>query len=241
MAITLYDLTDKDGRRYSPYGWRIRMALAHKRLNAAVELCWHGDTEKLKFSGQSLVPVLVDNDIVVHDSWNIACYLDEAYPNRPMLMDGAQARATTRFINLWMDEQIGRPLVRSLYLDIWNSLHSKADADAFRKKREDRIGRTLEALHADREKDFEEVNRLIGPLNELLRRQPFVAGQAPAYPDYIVFGTLQMPRILNGAEIILNQDAIVEWRDRMRQLFGGLAESAAGLTPPSKAPPSRAS
>src|SRR5436190_20009734 len=81
LALTFYDLVDKSGRRYSPYGWRIRMALAHKGLDAAVELCWHSDKEKLAFSGQHLVPVLRDPGKAVHDSWNIACYLDQTYPD----------------------------------------------------------------------------------------------------------------------------------------------------------------
>jgi glutathione S-transferase len=144
VAITLYDLVDKDGKRYSPYGWRIRMALAHKGLDAAVELCWHSDKKKLSFSGQSLVPVLVDDQQVVGDSWNIACYLDEAYPNRPMLMGGEEGRSFARFMNLWTDSIIGRPLVRSLYLDIWKSLHPNADRNEFRKRREQRNGATLE-------------------------------------------------------------------------------------------------
>ena len=118
LAITLYDLVDKDGKRYSPYGWRIRMALAHKGLHATIELCWHSD-RKLSFSGQPLVPVLVDGTRVVNDSWNIACYLDEAYPDRPMLMECPHGRSFARFFNVWVDTIIGRPLVRSLYLDIW--------------------------------------------------------------------------------------------------------------------------
>ncbi len=118
MALTFYDLVDKDGRRYSPYGWRVRMALAHKGLDAAVELCWHSDKEKLSFSGQHLVPVLRDGERAVSDSWTIACYLDEAYPDRDRLMDGAQGRAFAKFLNSWTDTIVGRPLVRSLYLDI---------------------------------------------------------------------------------------------------------------------------
>ena len=137
MPITLYDLVDKDGRRYSPYGWRIRMALAHKGLPAVTELCWHSD-RKLSFTGQSLVPVLVDGARVVADSWKIACYLDEAYPDRPMLMEGVQGHAFAKFINGWTDTIIGRPLVRSLYLDIWRSLHPAANRDEFRKRREER-------------------------------------------------------------------------------------------------------
>ena len=130
----------------------------------------------------------------MNDSWAIACYLDEAYPDRPMLMDGAQGRSFAKFLNTWTDTIVGRPLVRSLYLDILQSLHPSADAHEFRRRREERNGATLEALHASRAKDFAEINRAMMPLNELLRQQPFVAGDAPAYVDYIVFGTLQMPR-----------------------------------------------
>ena len=114
MPITLYDLVDKDGRRYSPYGWRIRMALAHKGLPAVTELCWHSD-RKLSFTGQSLVPVLVDGARVVTDSWKIACYLDEAYPDRPMLMEGVQGHAFAKFINGWTDTIIG-PAPRTVAL-----------------------------------------------------------------------------------------------------------------------------
>jgi glutathione S-transferase len=225
LAITLYDLVDKDGRRYSPYGWRIRMALAHKGLDPAVELCWHSDKEKLSFSGQHLVPVLRDGEHAVSDSWKIACYLDEAYPDRPLLMSGEQGGSFAKFINNWTDTIIGRPLVRSLYLDILHSLHPGADANEFRRRREERNGATLEVLRANRAKDFEELNREMAPLNQLLRDQPFIAGAAPAYPDYIVFGTLQMPRHLNGVDPLApQQEAVIRWRDAMRQLFNGLAD-----------------
>ena len=229
VAMKLYDLVGKNGMRYSPYGWRIRMALAHKRFDdIEYELCWHSDHKKLSFSGQSLVPVLVDNGMVISNSWKIACYLDDAYSDRPMLMEGVQGRAFAKFINGWMDTQIGRPLVRSMYLDIWTCLHPDADRDDFRKRKEERAGNTLEALRANRAKDFEELNKMFAPLNELLRHQPFVSGEAPAYPDYIVFGTLQMPRCLNGVEVLsTQQEAALKWRDRMRQLFGGLAGSGA--------------
>ena len=80
-------------------------------------------------------------------------------------------------------------------------------------------------MFSNRTKDFEELNRSIAPLNELLRHQPFVAGSKPAYVDYIVFGTLQMPRRLNNIDPLTSQqDAILRWRDAMRGLFDGLAE-----------------
>jgi glutathione S-transferase len=32
--------------------------------------------------------VLVDGETAITDSWHIACYLDEAYPDRPSLFGG---------------------------------------------------------------------------------------------------------------------------------------------------------
>jgi glutathione S-transferase len=225
LPITFYDLVDRDGRRYSPYGWRVRMALAHKGLDAVVELTWHSDKNKLAFSGQHLVPVIKDGGRSVNDSWVIANYLDEAYADRPMLMDGPVARSFAKFLNTWMDQIIGRPLVRSLYLDILKSLHPDADAVEFRRRREERNGATLEALHANRAKDFAELNHGLLPLNELLKQQDFVTGQAPAYADYIVFGTLQMPYRLDIEPLLPQNDAVIRWRGAMRKLFDRLGES----------------
>ena len=60
------------------------MALAHKGLekDAVVELIRFSDKEKLAFSGQKLVPVIVDGDRVVNDSFAIALYLMRLIPMR---------------------------------------------------------------------------------------------------------------------------------------------------------------
>jgi glutathione S-transferase len=191
------------------------MALLHKQLKCDVELCYHSD-KKLEFTGQRLVPVLVDNGRAIPDSWNIARYLDEKYPERPLLLNDPQTRSFARFINIWTDTIVGRPLVRSMYLDIWRSLHPDADPVTFRKHREERNKATLEELHARREQDFHEVNRALAPLNTLLSEQPYIAGEEPAYVDYIVFGTLQMPRHLGGIEPLSPEHtALRKWRERI--------------------------
>ena len=61
MTLRLYDLAGaQPERRFSPYCWRIRLALAHKNL--PVETIPWRFTEKAEIaaSGQTLVPVLVD-------------------------------------------------------------------------------------------------------------------------------------------------------------------------------------
>src|SRR3546814_19583617 len=55
MTRTLYELVGAEDRRFSPYCWRIRMALAHKGLHAELEPCRFTEKHKLAFSGQKLV------------------------------------------------------------------------------------------------------------------------------------------------------------------------------------------
>src|ERR1700692_3258594 len=102
MALILYDLAGAEAdRRFSPYCWRIRMALAHKGL--AVETIPWRFTEKdvIAPSGPRLGRVLVDGERWVADSWTIAEHLDEAYRDRPTLFGGEGAKALTRFYADW--------------------------------------------------------------------------------------------------------------------------------------------
>jgi hypothetical protein len=86
MTIKLYELAGaEDNRRFSPYCWRIRFALEHKQLEFETVACRFTDNNVIAFSGQNKVPVLVDGNEVVSDSWAIACHLEQTYPDRPSL------------------------------------------------------------------------------------------------------------------------------------------------------------
>jgi len=92
--IRLYDLAGEDpDRRSSPYCWRIRMALAHKALDFETVPWRFTEKEAIAFSRQGRVPVIVDGDRTVHDSWKIAEYLEEAYADRPLLLPGGRGVA----------------------------------------------------------------------------------------------------------------------------------------------------
>jgi glutathione S-transferase len=69
MAITLYDLAGAEAdRRFSPFCWRTRLALAHKDL-AVETVPWRlTETDKIAFSSQGKVPVIVDGGKTVYDS-----------------------------------------------------------------------------------------------------------------------------------------------------------------------------
>ena len=82
MGRKMFDLCGRDERlRFSPYCWRVKFALAHKGLDCEFVPWKFTDKEALAFSDQSKVPVLVDGDETVVDSYEIFRYLDRVYPD----------------------------------------------------------------------------------------------------------------------------------------------------------------
>jgi glutathione S-transferase len=226
MARQLYELCGTDpARRFSPYCWRSRMALAHKGLEAEVVPWRFTDTAALAFAHYDKVPVLVDGDRVVTDSWAIAVYLEGAYPEAPRLFQGPPE--SQRFTPTWCDAVLLPALARLIVSDI-PPLLAPADAAYFIESREKRFGMPLAAVTAGREAKLPEFRALLHPLRMVLRGQEFLGGRAPDYGDFAVFGTLMWPRSVSPLPLLERDDPVHAWRERMLDLFGGLARAAPG-------------
>ena len=228
MTIKMYDLAAaEDDRRFSPYCWRIKMVLAHKGLKVETIPWRFHEKEAIAFSGQGLVPVLVDGERVVHDSWEIALTLDEAYPGEPRLFEGHQSKALAFFFKHWCEQTVHLPIFRATILDLYANLHAK-DREYFRTSRENRFGQTLEQFGADREGALKALRTALGPLRPVLKEQPFVSGRLPAFSDYALFGAFQWARAMSPVQLLAGDDPVHAWRERMLDLYGGLARSAKG-------------
>jgi len=228
MTRKLYDLAGADpDRRFSPYCWRTKLALAHKGLEVETIPWRFTERDVIAFSGQGRVPVLVDGETVVSDSWSIANYLEDTYPDRPSLFGGAGGRALARFVNSWADTvQLGG-MIRLVVADIHAHLHEK-DRGYFRESREKRFGATLEQVAFDREQRLPAFRQSLDPLRLTLKSQPFLAGEAPAYADYIVFGGFQWCRCISAFTLLEPDDLVAQWRERIFALFDGMPGRALG-------------
>ena len=224
MALTLYELAGCEGRRFSPYCWRSRFALAHKGLDVDYEPCRFTEKGKIAFSGQERVPVLVDGSRTIADSWDIACHLEDTYRDRSPLFGGPTSRGLTRFVNDWTDQSLLPAISPVIIADICNWLEPEDEA-YFRTTREKRYGKTLEAVQADRTEHLEALHRVLAPLRRLLREQNWVSGAGPAYGDYIVFGAFQWARCVSDAVLLRPDDPVREWLGRLTRRFDGLADS----------------
>ena len=223
MTITLYDLAGAEpNRRFSPFCWRARMALAHKGL--AVETVPWGFIEKdrLPQPNAGRVPVIVDGGTVIHDSTAIADYLEEHYADRASLFGGETGRAHARFVQNWTETVLQPGIIPFVVLDIHR--HSRPqDQDYFRRSREERFGKTLEEVVRDREARLPAFRTSLDPLRRTVKRQDFISGKAPAYPDYIAFGAFQWARAISDFELLAADDPVRAWRGRMLDLYSGLA------------------
>ncbi len=222
----LYELTGaEDDRRFSPYCWRSRLALAHKGLAVETRPWRFTEKDAIAFSGQGKVPVLMDGARTIADSWAIAVYLEETYPDRPSLFGGAAGQAVTHFVNAWADRVLVRGIAPLIVADIFSVLHEK-DRAYFRASREKAFGATLEAMGADRDSRVNDFRRTLDPLRATLRAQPFLAGAAPGYADYIVFGTFQWARCTSRFALLASDDPIAAWVETLLDAFDGLARRA---------------
>lgn len=226
--LKLYDLAGaEDDRRFSPYCWRIKMALAHKGLEVETIPWRFTEKDAIAFSNQGRVPVLVDGERWVNDSWAIAEYLESTYSDRPSLFGGLAGKALSRFHAGWADSILNPGMIKLVLRDILDHVAAK-DRDYFRKSREERFGKTLEEVVGDREKSVRGFRDTLLPLRLTLKTQPFLGGEQPLYADYAVFGGFQWCRCISDFNLLEPDDPVHGWRRRMLDRFGGLAAKARG-------------
>ena len=225
MAVAkLYDLAGAQAdRRFSPYCWRTRLALAHKGL-AVETIPWRfAEKDAIARSGQGKVPVLVEGDAWIADSWKIAEYLEATYPERPSLFGGGAGRALSWFYSTYGDSLVAK-VFGLVVMDVFEHL-DEGDKAYFRTSREARVGMTLEEFAAGRDARAPALREHLTPLRQVLADQPFLGGDAPLYADYAVFGPFQWARCISPYPVLDPGDPVAAWRDRILDAFGGLARN----------------
>ncbi len=224
--IVFYEFAGADPElRISPHCWKTRMALVHKGLQA-VRVPWRlVEKDRIAFSGQERVPVLVHRGESVSDSWRIALHLEEQFSEKPTLFGAPAAIPLARFVNGWADGALAPALLKIILLDIYNCLHEK-DRSYFRSSREKRFGMSLEAVVADQSAGLAVLRTTLEPLRQVLTVQNFISGSAPAYADYCVFGMFMWARCASRVELLKPDDPVFSWRARLLDAFDGYARSA---------------
>tara|TARA_R110002073_G_scaffold294463_1_gene460215 strand:+ start:1746 stop:2432 length:687 start_codon:yes stop_codon:yes gene_type:complete len=222
--MKLYELVGKDKTQgFSPYVWRSRMALAHKGCTVEMAPLIFTEIADVEGANAKTVPILEHNGTFITDSWNIACYLDEQFPDRPPLFNGAQGKAQANLFNNIFFYNLVVPLFPALVGDIFNVIDDR-DRDYFRTSREARLGKSLEEAAAQQEDYLAQFRKQLWPYNQTLKAQDYFDGASPAYSDYIMYGLFQWAKGVSPCQLLNTDDPLHDWRARMDDLYDGLGK-----------------
>jgi glutathione S-transferase len=163
----------------------------------------------------------------VSESWDIAVYLEEAYPSRPALFEGEASKVLSFFFNQWTVKALHPPLLRVIILDIFGKLHEK-DRAYFRESRELRFGMPLEQLAGDPKRALADFRGALDPVRPVLVQHQFLCGHGPGFTDYILLGVFQWARTVSPTRLLEPDDPVYAWRERLLKLYDGYAWRAKG-------------
>ncbi len=225
MTRKLYSLCGADSaKRFSPHVFKAAMALAHKGLDFEEVPTAFTAIPAIENGFSPTVPVLNDQGKLVRDSYDIALYLEDAYPDRPSLFDGIGGQSVTRAIEGYTLTILQPAMMKIIILDIYNSL-APVDQDYYRSSREKRFGKSLEAVTEGAAAELAALPAKFEPVRHALKSAPFLGGQHPLFADYIVFGALAWADVISDTRMLAADDPVSDWYARCMDLHGGAPRS----------------
>jgi glutathione S-transferase len=181
--IKLYDYPD------CPFSQKVRVVLAEKDLEyerALVDLRKgeQKSPEFLKLNPYGKVPVLIDEDVVIYDSTIINEYLDEEYPNPPLMPEDSAGRARVRLLEDFADNSFTPPA--GLVLAEMNKPEGERDGERLRRYQS-------------------EILRVLGRLEMFLEGRDFLVA------DFTLADIAFVPRVLLLPQLGIETDP--RWRN----------------------------
>ncbi|NCO75237.1 MAG: glutathione S-transferase family protein [Cyanobacteria bacterium] len=203
-----------------------------------------GQLEVFKLSGQRQVPILKDGDTVIADSTEIALYLDQKYPEKPLIPADSLLRGQCLLMEGWADECLGLkgrkafigalnhyPNFRTSFLPKNTPDILKTFVSAFPSEIFNAIGVGL-TFGTDILKTAEKgLKQDLDALTLILQNQPYLVGDTPTLADLTVAALttiikfppvtyFDLPIDLEGKGIPgladnSNYEFFFEWRDRL--------------------------
>ena len=126
------------GSYVSPYVRKVLACLRLKGLTYEIDPItpFFGGDEFERLSPLRRIPVLVDGDLTLCDSSVICAWLDEAYPDPPLLPPDVGDRAQARWLEEYADTRLGDVLIWGLFYQkvvrpiVWGEARDEARIEA---------------------------------------------------------------------------------------------------------------
>jgi len=227
--ITFYDLQHASGCTTSPFVWATKYALKHKGFDLdVVDGGFTGIMERTGGRSERL-PAIVDDGRWVLDSWLIAEYLDETYPDRPTLIGHPAIKSLTHFLEAWLWKTAVGPWARCFAIQ-YRDRCKLEDIAYIVESRQRMWGKPMEELAAGRDEVFPKVLPELELLRSILSEQKWLGGDTPNYADYRALAVFLWCASVADVPPMTEDEPLRDWIDRGFDLYGGLGRIP-GMSP----------
>lgn len=110
----------------------------------------------------------------IQDSWKIAVYLEENFPDTPSLFHGNMG--VHKFFYDYISTNVLIPLFKLVVLNIAKNAGTPEVIAWFRENREKKFGRSLETFAGNPDENLATVKQVLAPIHNVLKEHTFVTG-----------------------------------------------------------------
>lgn len=210
---------------------KARIALAEKGLSYTEHLMTLAgdqfDPAYMRLNPNAVVPTLVHDGRPVVESSVILYYIDEAFPEPPLMPKGLHARATVRLFNKLVDEYVHNSCMILSFATAFRARLLRLSPEA----REAELAKTPIPRRADYKRDVtahgldshyvvEAVKqhvKLLDWIDAAMADGPYLAGDAYSLADIAVIPYILRLELLKLANLWDRRRGVAQWWERMRQ------------------------
>ncbi|MDA8585590.1 glutathione S-transferase family protein [Rhodobacteraceae bacterium] len=204
----------------SPFCRKVRLSLAEKKLEVELveERYWERDPEFIRRNPAGKVPVLKINDLTLSESSASCEYLEERYPDPPLLPKSAADRHEVRRLVGWFDDKFHSEVTSKL---LYERVNKKITKEGYPDSANVKSGAKAIKFH-------------LGYIGSLLDERRWLAGSELSLADFAAAAHLSTLDYISDVDWNLNT-TVRDWyaKIKSRPAFRPLlADAVPGFPPP---------
>ncbi len=205
----------------SPFCRKVRLSLAEKKIEVELveEKYWEQGSEFLRRNPAGKVPILRIDGMILTESAAICEYLEDLYPDVPLMPRDAAARYEVRRLVTWFDDKFHHEVTSKL---LYERVHKKISGQGFPDSKNIKAGAKQIKYHLDY-------------MGWLLDHRRWLAGDTMTLADFAAAAHLSSLDYIsdvdwNRSAVVKDWYAKIKSRPAFRRI---LADQVSGFPPPS--------
>ena len=210
---------------------KVRLTLREKGLECKQHLMTLAgdqfDPAYMKLNPNAVVPTLVHDGQPIIESSVILYYLDEAFPEKPLMPAAPLARAKVRQFNKLIDEYVHnscsiltsatafRPALLRLSPEAREARYAKSPNKKRVEFKRDVVAKGLDSVFV--KEALEQHEKLLVWIDESIKAGPYLAGEAYSLADAAVIPYILRLELLRMSRMWDRRPGVAAWWRRMRE------------------------